>query len=65
MSASADNSLWSPANESFVLSTFPFCISQSPDETHLEYRPPIEPDYDPLIHIPPTEAEREGKPQLS
>lgn len=60
MSASADNSMWSPVNESYALSTYPYGIPRTSDEINIEYPPPIEPDYDPLISIPPTEAEREG-----
>jgi len=61
MSASADNSMWSPVNESYALSTYPYGIPRTSDEINIEYPPPTEPDYDPLIPIPPTEAEREEK----
>jgi hypothetical protein len=63
MSASADNSMWSPVNESYALKTYPYGIPRTSDEIKIEYPPPEEPNYDPLIAIPPTEAEREGVSQ--
>jgi len=57
--------MWSPVNESYASSAYPFGTQPSINalnELNIEYPPPEEPDYDPLIVVQATEAWREGTP---
>ncbi|KIM33388.1 hypothetical protein M408DRAFT_326117 [Serendipita vermifera MAFF 305830] len=66
MSASADNSMWSPVNEASYISSA-YALSgyyekaSFIDEINIEYPPEQEPEYDPLIAIPDTEAGKQEK----
>jgi len=60
MSQSADNSMWSPVVDTSYASTASAWGYPNVNETKFDYPLPPEPDYDPLIPIPGTEAEKQG-----
>lgn len=65
MSASAENSMWSPVEEASYVSAYSlsgfYDKPASVDEANPEYTPEEEPDYNPLIEDPGTEAKRQGR----